>query len=83
MLTRRRFFAKGNFKNTECVNLTYTKVIASAAGGTSHRLYPGCAMDFSRSRKDRRAILELLENHALPDAQKDKIGQDLSEDSEA
>jgi hypothetical protein len=32
------------------------RCVASAAGGTSHRLYPGWATDRFRSRKDKAAM---------------------------
>src|SRR5271155_969455 len=39
------------------------KWIASAAGGTSHRLKPGPATDLSRSRKDRMPMRCVLSMH--------------------
>jgi hypothetical protein len=45
-----------NLEHVECVDLADAEMDDGAAGGTSHRPNPGCAMDSSRSRKDMTAL---------------------------
>jgi hypothetical protein len=56
---------QGNLEDTERVDLTDTEVNRERSRRTSDRLNPGCAIDFSRSRKEREAILKLLDRRVL------------------